>query len=106
MAVAFKVRRGTVTEHSSFVGEAGEITVEIPTDNSGNSITGDTTNPWVLKVHDGVTSGGHSMQASTGNISPTATINVSSSTSGGTVEIQQDYRTRSMKMSLALGGDF
>lgn len=106
MAVAFKVRRGTVTEHSSFVGEAGEITVEIPTDNSGNSITGDTNNPWVLKVHDGVTSGGHSMQAATADISPSSAINITSSTSGGTVDIQQDYRTRSMKMSLALGGDF
>ena len=106
MAVAFKVRRGTSTEHSSFVGEAGEITVSIPTDSSGNNVTGDASNPWVLKVHDGVTSGGHSMQPSTGTISASSTINVTSSTSGGTVEIQQDYRTRSMKMSLALGGDF
>jgi len=106
MAVSFKVRRGTTTEHSSFVGEEGEITVAIPVDNSGNSITGDTNNPWVLRVHDGVKSGGHTMQASSGDIPATSTVNVTSVSSGGTVEIQQDYRTRSMKMSLALGGDF
>ena len=106
MAVAFKVRRGTSTEHSSFVGEEGEITIQIPVDGSGNNITGDTANPWVVKVHDGVTSGGHSMQASTASIPATSSISVTSSTSGGSIEIQQDYRTRSLKMALALGGDF
>ena len=106
MAVSFKVRRGTTTEHSSFVGEAGEITVAIPVDNSGNQITGNASDPWVVRVHDGVTSGGHSMQASTSDIPATSSINVTSTTSGGTVELQQDYRTRSLKMSLALGGDF
>jgi len=106
MAVSFQVRRGTTTEHSSFIGQAGEITVSIPVDGNGDAITGDTSNPWLVRVHDGVTSGGHPMQSSVGDISATTTVNVTSVSSGGTVDVQTDYRTRSLKMSLALGGDF
>ena len=45
MAYAIQRRRGTATEHNSFTGLAGEITV-------------DTTNN-TLRVHDGSTAGGH-----------------------------------------------
>ena len=45
MATAIQRRRGTATQHSSFTGLAGEITI-------------DTTNNTVV-VHDGSTQGGH-----------------------------------------------
>ena len=45
MATAIQRRRGTATQHSSFTGLAGEITI-------------DTTNNTVI-VHDGSTQGGH-----------------------------------------------
>ena len=45
MATAIQRRRGTSTQHSSFTGLAGEITI-------------DTTNNTVV-VHDGSTAGGH-----------------------------------------------
>jgi hypothetical protein len=45
MAYAIQRRRGTATEHNSFTGLAGEITI-------------DTTNNTV-RVHDGSTQGGH-----------------------------------------------
>ena len=45
MATAIQRRRGTSTQHSSFTGLAGEITI-------------DTTNNTVI-VHDGSTAGGH-----------------------------------------------
>ena len=47
MGVSIKFRRGTATEHNSFTGSEGEITV-LKSDNSGD--------PWRLKVHDGTTS--------------------------------------------------
>ena len=45
MAYAIQRRRGTATEHNSFTGLAGEITI-------------DTTNN-TIRVHDGSTAGGH-----------------------------------------------
>ena len=107
MAVALKIRRGTTTEHSSFIGEEGEITIEIPVDGSGNKIYGNTSNPWTLKVHDGQTSGGHPLVAGAAPTLTNPTVDLTSSSSGGTVELQHDYRTMAIKMSLAIGsGDF
>ena len=45
MALRLQLRRGTTTEHSSFTGAVGEVTV----DTSRNT----------LVVHDGITTGGH-----------------------------------------------
>ena len=45
MAYAIQRRRGTATEHNTFTGLAGEITI-------------DTTNN-TIRVHDGSTAGGH-----------------------------------------------
>lgn len=45
MSRQIQLRRGSAVEHDSFVGAIGEITV-------------DTTN-WTLRVHDGITLGGH-----------------------------------------------
>tara|TARA_R100000808_G_scaffold20923_1_gene45251 strand:- start:401 stop:724 length:324 start_codon:yes stop_codon:yes gene_type:complete len=107
MAVALKIRRGTTTEHSSFVGEEGEITIEIPVDGSGNKIYGNTSNPWTLKVHDGQTSGGHPLIAGSSPSFSNPTINLTSESSGGTIDLQQDYRTRAIKMAIGIGsGDF
>ena len=49
MGVSIKFRRGTATEHGSFTGSEGEITVL----KSADSADG---NPWRLKVHDGAAS--------------------------------------------------
>jgi len=107
MAVSLKIRRGTTTEHSSFTGEEGEVTVEIPVDGSGNKIYGNTSNPWTLKVHDGQTSGGHPLVAGANPTLTNPTVNLTSSSSGTTIELQEDYRTRAIKMGLAIGsGDF
>ena len=47
MGVIIKFRRGTATEHTTFTGSEGEITV-LKSDDEGD--------PWRLKVHDGTTS--------------------------------------------------
>jgi hypothetical protein len=51
MATEVQRRRGTAAEHDSFVGAPAEITV--------------VTDDWTLRVHDGVTPGGHGIQTST-----------------------------------------
>ena len=47
MGVSIQFRRGTATEHTTFAGSEGEITV-LKSDDSGD--------PWRLKVHDGTAS--------------------------------------------------
>ena len=47
MGVSIQFRRGTATEHTTFTGSEGEITV-LKSDDSGD--------PWRLKVHDGTVS--------------------------------------------------
>lgn len=47
MAARVKLRRGTSSQHQSFIGAEAEITV-------------DTTN-WSVRVHDGSTTGGHEL---------------------------------------------
>ena len=49
MAKLLKLRRGTTSQHSSFTGAEGEVTVDTTKD--------------VLVVHDGSTAGGHAMAA-------------------------------------------
>ncbi len=49
MAKLLKLRRGTTSQHSSFTGAEGEVTVDTDKD--------------VLVVHDGSTAGGHAMAA-------------------------------------------
>jgi hypothetical protein len=60
MSFAFQRRRGTTTEHASFTGLLGEVTVDTTKD--------------VTVVHDGATAGGHPMakqRATTGTTSGT-----------------------------------
>ena len=47
MGISIQFRRGTATEHTTFTGSEGEITV-LKSDNSGD--------PWRLKIHDGTAS--------------------------------------------------
>tara|TARA_R110002020_G_scaffold459391_2_gene677369 strand:+ start:216 stop:608 length:393 start_codon:yes stop_codon:yes gene_type:complete len=49
MGVAIKFRKGTATEHASFEGQAGEVTVQ----------TNTTGLPWSLRVHDGDNASGY-----------------------------------------------
>ena len=56
MGVAIKFRKGTATEHTTFTGEAAEITVQTDDD------AGD---PWSLRVHDGLGGVGHHIPAAT-----------------------------------------
>ena len=104
MAVSVQLRRGTLNETTSFTGEAGEVTVVTPVDGNGNVVSGSASSPWTLRVHDGATAGGHPVLGGTTPVITNPTINITSATSGGTAEIQSDYRTRAMKMVLAIGG--
>lgn len=56
MAIQIQLRRGTSTEHDSFTGAVGEVTV-------------DTTNT-TLRVHDGTTAGGTRLATLTGGLVP------------------------------------
>ena len=47
MGISIQFRRGTATEHTTFAGSEGEITV-LKSDDEGD--------PWRLKVHDGTVS--------------------------------------------------
>ena len=62
MGVAVKFRRGTASEHSSFAGSEGEVTVQ-KSDSSGE--------PWDLRVHDGLGGSGHLVPSA----DSTATLN-------------------------------
>lgn len=55
MSTQIQTRRGTTTQHSSFTGAAGELTVD--------------TDKNVVVVHDGSTAGGHALLKSGDNIS-------------------------------------
>ena len=104
MAVSVQLRRGNPTEPASFTGSQGEVTIVTPVDSNGDIVSGSASNPWTLRIHDGATAGGHPVIGGSSPVIDTPTINLSSTSSGGTVELQQDYRTRSIKMSLAIGG--
>ena len=49
MAIQIQLRQGTTTEHNTFTGAVGEVTVDTTKD--------------TLVVHDGVTVGGHPVAA-------------------------------------------
>ena len=56
MGISIKFRRGTATEHETFTGAEGEITVQ-ESDSSGD--------PWNLRVHDGLGGGGYLVSSDT-----------------------------------------
>lgn len=69
MAKQVQLRRGTATEHNSFVGAVAEVTV-------------DTTNN-TLRVHDGTTSGGTRLARLSETVATTRTITAGSGLTGG-----------------------
>ena len=56
MGISIKFRRGTATEHETFAGAEGEITVQ-ESDDSGD--------PWDLRVHDGLGGSGYLVSSDT-----------------------------------------
>lgn len=72
MSKQVKMRRGTATEHNSFTGVVGEVTV-------------DTTNH-ALRVHDGVTVGGRAAARADG-ANATGTWNITANNVSGTVAV-------------------
>ena len=70
MAIQIQLRQGTTTEHNSFTGAVGEVTVDTTKD--------------VPVVHDGVTVGGHPV-ASKANADGTISLIKKDGTSAGTI---------------------
>ena len=70
MAIQIQLRQGTTTEHNTFTGAVGEVTVDTTKD--------------VIVVHDGVTVGGHPV-ASRANADGTISLIKKDGTSAGTI---------------------
>ena len=70
MAIQIQLRQGTTTEHNTFTGAVGEVTVDTDKD--------------VLVVHDGVTAGGHPV-ATRANADGTISLIKKDGTSAGTI---------------------
>ena len=70
MAIQIQLRQGTTTEHNTFTGEVGEVTVDTTKD--------------TLVVHDGVTAGGHPV-ATRANADGTISLIKKGGTSAGTI---------------------
>ena len=71
MAIQIQLRQGTTTEHNTFTGAVGEVTV-------------DTTNK-TLRVHDGSTVGGTRLAALTGGLVPTTQLPAATTSTQGAV---------------------
>ena len=71
MSIEVRLRRGTQTEHQSFTGNTGEVTL----DTTANT----------LRVHDGVTVGGHKLLSN--NVTGTFTTNKIEPDTDGTRDI-------------------
>lgn len=70
MAIQIQLRQGTTTEHDTFIGAVGEVTVDTTKD--------------TLVVHDGVTVGGHPV-AARANADGTISLIKKDGTSAGTI---------------------
>lgn len=70
MAIQIQLRQGTTTEHNTFTGAVGEVTVDTTKD--------------TLVVHDGVTAGGHPV-AARANADGTVSLIKKDGTSAGTI---------------------
>ena len=73
MAKLLQLRRGTTSQHSSFTGAVGEVTVDTDKD--------------VVVVHDGSTAGGKPMQAEDAELTELATM--ASGTAGALADLTQ-----------------
>ena len=86
MAIQIQLRQGTTTEHNSFTGAVGEVTV-------------DTTNK-TLRVHDGSTVGGTRLATLTGGLVPVSQLPDATTTVKGAVVLNDTLTSTSTTQAL------
>ena len=86
MAKQLQLRKGTATEHDTFTGANGEVTV-------------DTTNK-TLRVHDGSTVGGTMLATSTGGLVPAAQLPAATTNAQGIVKLNNTLMSTSTTEAL------
>ena len=86
MAIQLQLRKGTATEHNTFTGANGEVTV-------------DTTNK-TLRVHDGVTVGGTILATITGGLVPAAQLPSATTSTQGIVKLNNSLTSPSITEAL------
>ena len=92
MAKLLKLRRGTTSQHGSFTGAEGEVTVD--------------TDKETLVVHDGSTAGGHPVAAEDmANVSSASIVGRLASNSLGTAKIANDAITSAKLATDSVGTD-
>ena len=86
MAIQIQLRQGTTTEHNTFTGAVGEVTV-------------DTTNK-TLRVHDGSTVGGTRLATLTGGLVPTTQLPAATTSVQGAVILNNTVTSTSATQAL------
>ena len=86
MAIQIQLRQGTTTEHNSFTGAVGEVTV-------------DTTNK-TLRVHDGSTVGGTRLATLTGGLVPTTQLPAATTSVQGAVILNNTLTSTNTNQAL------
>ena len=86
MAIQLQLRQGTATEHNTFTGANGEVTV-------------DTTNK-TLRVHDGSTVGGTMLATSTGGSIPASQLPAATTSTQGIVKLNNTLTSTSTTEAL------
>ena len=86
MAKQLQLRKGTATEHNTFTGANGEVTV-------------DTTNK-TLRVHDGSTVGGTRLASLTGGLVPTTQLPAATTSTQGAVVLNNTLTSTSTNQAL------
>ena len=86
MAIQLQLRKGTATEHNTFTGANGEVTV-------------DTTNK-TLRVHDGTTVGGTQLATLTGGLVPAAQLPAATTSIKGAVVLNNTLTSTSTTQAL------
>ena len=86
MAKRLQLRKGTATEHNTFTGANGEVTV-------------DTTNK-TLRVHDGSTVGGIRLATFTGGLVPSAQLPAATTSTQGAVILNNTLTSTSTAQAL------
>ena len=86
MAKQLQLRKGTATEHNTFTGANGEVTV-------------DTTNK-TLRVHDGTTVGGTQLATLTGGLFPAAQLPAATTSVKGAVVLNNSLTSTSTTEAL------
>ena len=86
MAIQIQLRQGTTTEHDTFTGAVGEVTV-------------DTTNK-TLRVHDGSTVGGTRLATLTGGLVPTTQLPAATTSVQGAVILNNTLTSTNTNQAL------